>query len=67
MTTLTPTPPQGKLLLSQREAAAMLSISTRTLFSIIKSGKLPAVRIGSGGVRVALSDLERFIDQQRIS
>ncbi|MEX1231286.1 MAG: helix-turn-helix domain-containing protein [Planctomycetaceae bacterium] len=67
MTTLIPTPQAQKLLLSQREAAQMLSISPRTLFSLTKAGKLPSIRIGSGGVRYAVDDLRRFIDEQRQS
>ena len=42
---MTTTSPAPKMLLTQREAAQMLSISTRTLFTLIKSGKLRSVRI----------------------
>ena len=48
-----------KTLLSPREAALRLSVSTRTLWTWTARGWLPAVRIGRL-VRYRPADLERF-------
>jgi excisionase family DNA binding protein len=53
-----------KLLYTSREAAAILSVCTRTLFTLTARGDLPAVRIGRS-VRYHLDDLREFIDAQR--
>ena len=55
--------PPDKLLLSSREAANILSISERTLWTITNAGLIPYVRIGNAK-RYARSDLLRFIQQQ---
>lgn len=39
-------PPPDALLLTPREAARLLSISTRTLWSMSDRGEIPVVRIG---------------------
>jgi excisionase family DNA binding protein len=52
------------LLLTQREAAKMLSISERTLFSLRRGGLIKAVRIGIGGWRYSISELQRFIEER---
>ena len=46
MTDKSVTGPQHALLLTPREAAAALSISERSLWSLTASGDLPCVRIG---------------------
>lgn len=51
-------------LLSARQAAARLCISTRKLWSMTSSGEIPAIRIGRG-VRYAPDDLAAYIAQQR--
>ena len=53
-------PPISPLLLTLRQAAKVLSISERTLFTLTKDGALPAVRVGKGGKRYRISDLERY-------
>lgn len=55
---------EQRLLLTSREAAKVLAISQRTLFTLTKAGKLAVVRIGSG-VRYLLSDLTKFVEAQR--
>jgi excisionase family DNA binding protein len=50
-----------KIFLTRREAALATGLSERTLFSLTKSGKLPAVRIG-GSVRYRPADLEKLGD-----
>lgn len=58
-------PPAVKLLLTPREAAQTLGVSTRTLFTWTASGQLPAVRLGARSVRYALADLHAFIEARK--
>ena len=51
---------QEKLLLTAREAAAALSISERTLWSLTNQGRIKATRINRA-VRYSRAELERFI------
>ncbi|MDZ4848507.1 MAG: helix-turn-helix domain-containing protein [Pirellulaceae bacterium] len=53
-------------LLTTRQAAEVLSISTRTIWTLSNSGHLPVIRIG-GAVRYSLVDLREYIDRQRDS
>ena len=53
-------PPDDRMLISEREAARRLSLTTRTLFSLRMAGELPYVRIGSR-VLYAPADLAVFI------
>jgi len=53
-----------KLLVSAREAAAMLSISTRSLWTITNMGMIPSIRIGRA-VRYSITDLRDYIDAMR--
>ena len=53
-----------------REAAAVLSVSERTLYALIESGTLPAVRLPTPGttrppVRIARADLLAFVARCR--
>jgi excisionase family DNA binding protein len=53
-----------------RDAAAVLAVSPRTIYSLIESGVLPAVRLPGSGqvrqpVRIARMDLMRFVDGLR--
>lgn len=55
-----------KLLLTEKEAAEMLSVSIRTLYSLRKSGRIPYVKFGKGGrPRYWRKDLEKFIEENR--
>ena len=59
--TLTPAAtPAEKLLVDAREAARLLSISERTLWSITNQGLIKVVRIGRS-VRYPRSSLEDFV------
>jgi excisionase family DNA binding protein len=49
-----------KLLFTRSEAAEMLSLSIRTVDTLIGNKQLKAVRIGSA-VRIALDELQRFM------
>lgn len=53
----------SKLLLTSREAAAVLSISERTLWTWRERGLIPFLRFGSA-IRFAVVDLQAFITQQ---
>lgn len=53
------------LLLTTREAAALLRVSTRTLHSWTKRGLIKTVRIG-WMVRYAPEDLRAFIEAQKV-
>lgn len=48
-------------LLTVREACDELRISRPTLGALRRSGRIQTTRIGSRGVRVASSEIERFI------
>lgn len=52
------------MLLNTRQTAKLLNISERTVFSLIKEGKLPSVKIGRC-LRFSVADLETFIAQAR--
>jgi len=52
-----------KLLLDPREAAKVLSVSPRTLWSLTHSGEIKSVRIGRL-VRYSIETLRQFIEQK---
>ncbi|REJ89249.1 MAG: DNA-binding protein [Planctomycetota bacterium] len=52
-----------QLLLTESEAAKMLSISPRKLWQLRKDGAMPYVPIGKS-VRYRVTDLQRWIDSQ---
>lgn len=56
----------SKLLVTSREAARLLSICERSLWSLSQSGALKAVRIGRS-VRYAVADIEDYIERSRQS
>ena len=58
------TPAPERLLVSTREAARMLALSDRTLWTLRQRGTLRAVIIG-GAVRYDLSDLRDFVDRAK--
>lgn len=60
---LTPATPR---LLRPREAAEMLTVSERKLWTMTKNGNLRAVRIGRS-VRYDVSELMAFIERQKVS
>lgn len=53
-------------LLKPSEAADLLAISERTLWSLTNANEIPHIRIGRS-VRYAVSDLEAWIDSKRES
>lgn len=60
----TPSTSTPALLLTARDAAAVLAISPRTLWAMTASGELPCVRIGRS-VRYTPRDLADYIERQR--
>ena len=54
-----------KLLVKPPEAAAMLELSARKLWSLTAGREIPHLRIGKA-VRYAVADLEAWIDSQKI-
>ncbi len=53
-----------RLLYTPREAAAALGVCEKTLYTLTKSGQLPAVRIGRS-VRYAVEDLQAFVERAK--
>jgi excisionase family DNA binding protein len=58
MTRIAPAP--EPLLVSPRQAARLLSVSERTLFTWTKAGKIPCVKLGRL-VRYSIDSLKEFI------
>ncbi len=57
-------PALSPLLVSLPQAAAMLGVSLRTLTTLTAAGELGVVRVGKRAVRVAVSELQRFIEDR---
>lgn len=53
-----------QMLLTPRDAARLLSLSERTLYSLRRRGELPAVQVGRA-VRFDVTDLRAWIDQKK--
>lgn len=61
-----PIPPAERLQVNPTEAAHLLSISLRTLYRLIKAGKIPT--IGTGRLlRFAVDDLRAWQERNRIT
>jgi excisionase family DNA binding protein len=52
-------------LLTVAEVAAAMRVSNMTVYRLIKSGELPAVRVGKN-YRLRESDLERFLEERSV-
>jgi excisionase family DNA binding protein len=52
---------QMTILLTIKEACARLNISRSQIRCLIRAGRIRAVPIGSRGVRIPLSELDRFV------
>ncbi|TVQ32988.1 MAG: DNA-binding protein [Phycisphaeraceae bacterium] len=53
-------------LLTYREAAKVLGVTERTIWSLVHAGRLPAVRFGRN-VRIDPADLRGFIENAKHS
>lgn len=58
--------PGGPRFLTALEVAERMRVSKMTVYRLIKSGKLPAVRIGKG-YRVREEDLESYLDSSYVT
>lgn len=61
---LAPNPKPETLLVTPREAAAMLSMSERKLWTLSNRGEIPRIKVDRM-VRYAVADLRAFIDRVR--
>ena len=52
-------------LLTVAEVAAGMRVSNMTVYRLIKSGELPAVRVGKG-YRIRESELQRFLEARSV-
>lgn len=52
-------------LLTVAEVAEMLRVSTMTVYRLIRTGQLPAVRVGRS-YRVRRGDLESYLEEQTV-
>ena len=48
-------------LLTPREVAEVMRVSTMTVYRLIKSGELPAIRVGKH-LRIRANDVAKFLD-----
>ena len=55
----------GDRLLTVSEVAATMRVSNMTVYRLIRSGELPALRVGKG-YRIFESDLERFLEGRSV-
>ncbi len=59
-----PHPTLEPLLIDEREAARLLGVCPRTIFSLRRAGKIRAIQIGSS-VRYEVADLRHFVAAAR--
>jgi excisionase family DNA binding protein len=52
-------------LLMVGEVAQMMRVSNMTVYRLIKSGQLPAIRVGKN-YRIRRSDIERYLDDRAV-
>lgn len=50
-------------LLTAREVADVMRVSTMTVYRLIKSGELPAIRVGKH-LRIRERDVAKFLDER---
>lgn len=56
-------------LLKPPQVAMLLNSSTSLVYNLMKEGRLPFIRIGTGkqgGKRIREDDLERFLEENRV-
>ncbi len=56
---------EGDLLLTVREVAATMRVSTMTVYRLIKSGQLPAIRVGKN-YRIRESDVDTYLSERSV-
>lgn len=55
---------QKKLAVGYREAGEALGVCERVVWQLVKDGHLQAFRVGKRSVRIAVSEIERYIAEQ---
>jgi excisionase family DNA binding protein len=55
----------GDRLLTVGEVAATMRVSNMTVYRLIKSGQLPAIRVGKN-YRIRESDMDRYLEQRQV-
>ncbi|MGH2636100.1 MAG: helix-turn-helix domain-containing protein [Actinomycetota bacterium] len=55
----------GDRLLTVAEVAATMRVSNMTVYRLIKSGELPAIRVGKN-YRIRESDMDRYLEQRQV-
>jgi excisionase family DNA binding protein len=55
----------GDRLLTVGEVAATMRVSNMTVYRLIKSGELPAIRVGKN-YRIRESDVDRYLDDRQV-
>jgi len=53
------------LLLTVKEAARRLKVSTATVYALCESGQLPHARISTHSIRIAEVDLKTYVSARR--
>jgi excisionase family DNA binding protein len=56
---------EGDPLLTVREVAATMRVSTMTVYRLIKSGELPAIRVGKN-YRIRESDVDTYLSERSV-
>lgn len=57
--------PVGGALVTVAEVAALMRVSTMTVYRIIRSGDLPAIRVGKN-FRIREADVQRYLDERTV-
>ncbi|MGH2768837.1 MAG: helix-turn-helix domain-containing protein [Actinomycetota bacterium] len=55
----------GDQLLTVSEVAALVRVSNMTVYRLIKSGQLPAIRVGKN-YRIRESDMDRYLAERSV-
>jgi excisionase family DNA binding protein len=58
-------PQMGEALLTVGEVAALLRVSNMTVYRLIKSGQLAAIRVGKN-YRIRRKDVERYLTERAV-
>lgn len=56
----------GEPLLTVSEVAATMRVSNMTVYRLIKSGQLPAIRVGKN-YRIRESDMNRYLSERSVT